>query len=96
MLGARILVVDTGPVEGVEALSEALTQAEYSATVGEALGRQGWIGDPGELALETTFMSFTVCWNSTGLSTLWGRPILVGSEEKAVMETQTHSPSSSR
>lgn len=56
VLGHDILVVDTGPVEGVEALSDALTQAEYSATVGEALGRRGWIGDPGELALETTFM----------------------------------------
>jgi len=56
VLGTRILVVDTGPVDGIEALSEALTQAEYSVTVGEALGRQGWIGDPGELALETTFM----------------------------------------
>jgi len=56
LLGPEILIVDTGPVEGIEALSDALTQAEYSATVGEALGRQGWIGDPGELALETTFM----------------------------------------
>ena len=56
VLGNEILVVDTGPDEGVEALADALTQAEYSATVGEALGRQGWIGDPGELALETTFL----------------------------------------
>jgi hypothetical protein len=56
VLGPDVVIIDTGPVEGIEALSEALTQAEYSATVAEALGRRGWIGDPGELALETTFL----------------------------------------
>jgi len=56
VLGGDIVVIDTGPVAGVDALSDALTQAEYSATVAEALGRRGWIGDPGELALETTFL----------------------------------------
>lgn len=56
VLGGDILAIDTGPVEGVDALAEALTQAEYSATVAAALGRRGWIGDPGALALETTFL----------------------------------------
>ena len=56
VLGEEIVVVDTGAVEGIEALSDALTQAEYSATVAETLGRHGWLGDPGELALETTFL----------------------------------------
>ncbi len=52
----RCVVIDTGPVEGIEALADALTQADYSATVAAALGRHGWIGDPGALALETTFL----------------------------------------
>jgi hypothetical protein len=56
VLGQDIVIIDTGPVEGVEALAEALTEAEYSASVAEALGRRGWIGDPDELALETTFL----------------------------------------
>ena len=56
VLGPDIVAIDTGPVEGVDALAEALTQAEYSVTVAAALGRRGWIGDPGALALETTFL----------------------------------------
>jgi hypothetical protein len=56
VLGDDILVMDTGPVPGIEALADALTQAEYSASVAAALGRRGWIGDPGALALETTFL----------------------------------------
>jgi hypothetical protein len=56
VLGDDIVVIDTGIVEGVEALSDALTHADYSATVAAALGRRGWIGDPGSLALETTFL----------------------------------------
>ena len=56
VLGAGAVAIDTGPVEGVEALAEALTQAESSASVATALGLRGWIGDPGALALETTFL----------------------------------------
>ncbi len=56
VLGEDVVVIDTGPVEGIERLSDALNEAEYSATVAEALGRRGWIGDPDELALETTFL----------------------------------------
>jgi hypothetical protein len=56
VLGPDIVVIDTGPVHGIEPLSDALEQAEYSASVAEALGRRGWIGDPDELALETTFL----------------------------------------
>jgi len=56
VLGEDIVAVDTGPVEGCEALADALTQADYSAGVAERLGRRGWIGDPGELALESTFL----------------------------------------
>jgi hypothetical protein len=52
----RCVAVDSGPIEGIEAVAEALTQADYSATVAASLGRRGWIGDPGELALETTFL----------------------------------------
>ena len=54
--GGRCVAVDSGPIEGIEAVAEALTQADYSATVAASLGRRGWIGDPGELALETTFL----------------------------------------
>jgi hypothetical protein len=56
VLGDDIVVIDTGPVPGVEALADELAHAEYSATVAEALGRRGWIGEPGEMALETTFL----------------------------------------
>ncbi|MEX1294845.1 MAG: helix-turn-helix domain-containing protein [Candidatus Limnocylindrales bacterium] len=56
VLGDDTVVIDTGVVEGVEALADALTHADYSATVAAALGRRGWIGDPGSLALETTFL----------------------------------------
>ncbi len=56
VLGEDIVVIDSGPVAGVEALADVLTQTEFSASVAESLGRRGWIGDPGELALETTFL----------------------------------------
>lgn len=55
-LGGDIVVVDTGPIEGYDNLDDALTQADYSVTVAAALGRQGWVGHPGEVALETTFL----------------------------------------
>ena len=56
VLGEDIVVVDTGPVEGCEALADALTQADYSAGVAENLGRRGWFSSPGQLALESTFL----------------------------------------
>ena len=56
VLGPDIVVIDTGPIGGVEALADALTHADYSATVAAALDRRGWIGDPGSMALETTFL----------------------------------------
>ena len=56
VLGKDWIAVDSGPVEGIEPLSDALAQAEYSVGVAANLGRQGWIGDTGELALETTFL----------------------------------------
>ena len=56
VLGKDIVAIDSGPIESCEALADALTQAEYSATVAVSLGRRGWIGDPGQLALETTFL----------------------------------------
>ncbi len=56
VLGEDIVVIDSGPIAGVEALADVLTQAEFSANVAESLGRRGWIGDPGALALETTFL----------------------------------------
>ena len=56
VFGDDIVAVDTGPVKGCEALADALTHADYSAGVAESLGKRGWIGDPGELALESTFL----------------------------------------
>ena len=56
VLGEDIVVIDTGLVAGIEALSDALAQADYAATVAAALGQRGWIGNPGQLALETTFL----------------------------------------
>ena len=54
--GEDYIAVDTGPIEGCEALADALSEADYSASVAASLGRSGWIGDPGHLALETTFL----------------------------------------
>jgi len=56
VLGDDIVVIDSGPIDGVEALVDARANAEYSAAVAEALGRRGWITDTGDLALETTFL----------------------------------------
>jgi hypothetical protein len=56
VLGEDLVAVDTGPVATLEALADALTQAEYSATVADSLGRRGWFNDPGQLALESTFL----------------------------------------
>jgi len=56
ILGEDYIAVDTGAIEGCEALADALTEAEYSASVAASLGHSGWIGDPSHLALETTFL----------------------------------------
>jgi hypothetical protein len=56
ILGDDLVAVDTGPVAGCEPLADALAQADYTASVASSLGRRGWISDPGELALETTFL----------------------------------------
>jgi hypothetical protein len=56
VLGDEIVVVDSGLLDGFEALPEALTQAGYSATVAASLGRYGWLDSPGQVALETTFL----------------------------------------
>lgn len=56
VLGTDVIVLDSGPVEGTEALASALGEVEYAARVAETLGRRGWIGDPGQLALESTFL----------------------------------------
>jgi hypothetical protein len=54
--GEDYIAVDTGPIEGCEALADALSETDYSASVAASLGRFGWIGEPGHLALETTFL----------------------------------------
>ena len=50
------VAVDSGVVDGIEALADALARAEYSIGIAESLGRKGWVGDPGNLAQETTFL----------------------------------------
>ncbi len=56
LLGEGVVAIDSGPIEGCEALADALTQASYSASVAASLGRHGWFANPGELALESTFL----------------------------------------
>lgn len=55
-LGSDYIALDSGPVEGCEGLADALADVEYALGVATSLGRSGWIGDPGGLALETTFL----------------------------------------
>ena len=50
------VAVDSGAVDGIEPLADALARAEYAVGIAASLGRKGWIGDPGNLALETTFL----------------------------------------
>ena len=50
------VAIDTGLVDGIEPLADALAEAEYSAGVAANLGRRGWIGNPEMLAMETTFL----------------------------------------
>ena len=56
VLGEDFLALDGGPVAGCEALADALTDIDYASSIATSLGRVGWIGDPGQLALETTFL----------------------------------------
>ncbi len=56
ILGDDFVAVDSGRVEGCEALAEALEHASYSVSVAARLGRRGWFADPAELALESTFL----------------------------------------
>jgi hypothetical protein len=56
LLGDAWTAVDMGHVEGFEALSAALAQAEYAVGVAADIGHRGWVGDPGTIALETTFL----------------------------------------
>lgn len=50
------VAVDSGPIAGIEPMADALASAEYSVGIAASLGRKGWIGNPGNLALETTFL----------------------------------------
>jgi DNA-binding PucR family transcriptional regulator len=56
ILGDGCVAVDSGSVAGCEALSDTVADIDYAASVAVSLGRSGWIGSPGELALETTFL----------------------------------------
>jgi hypothetical protein len=56
VLAADALAVESGMVDGCEALADALSDIDYAVGVGTSLGRSGWIDDPGQLALETTFL----------------------------------------
>ena len=56
VMGEGVVAVDAGPVEGCEALAEALEVANYCLGVATALGQHGWISDPSQLALESTFL----------------------------------------
>lgn len=56
VIGDGYLSVDSGRIAGCEALAQALAVVEYAAGIAESLGRSGWIGHPGHLALETTFL----------------------------------------
>jgi hypothetical protein len=56
VMGDAWVAVDVAHVGGFEAISVALGQAEYAVGVAAGLGYRGWVGDPGTVALETTFL----------------------------------------
>ncbi len=56
VMGEGVVAVDAGPIEGCEALAEALEAANYCMSVATAIGQRGWISDPSQLALESTFL----------------------------------------
>ena len=48
--------VDTGPLEGIEAVASAVVEADYSLGIAGRLDRRGWIDTPSALALEAAFL----------------------------------------
>jgi PucR C-terminal helix-turn-helix domain len=56
VLGDTWAAVDSGPVGGIEALSQATATASYALRVAVRLGRTGWLGHPDTLAIETAFL----------------------------------------
>lgn len=56
VVGDESIAVDRGAIEGSEALADALADVDYAASIAASLGRHGWISDPAQLALETTFL----------------------------------------
>ena len=48
--------VDTGPLEGIEAVASAVVEADYALRIASRLDRRGWIDTPSALALEATFL----------------------------------------
>ena len=56
VVGQGWVAIDSGTVEGIHPLADALAEAEFALGVAADLARRGWIGDAGTLALETTFL----------------------------------------
>jgi hypothetical protein len=48
--------VDTGPLEGIEAVASAVVEADYALGIAARLDRRGWIETPSALALEAAFL----------------------------------------
>mgnify|MGYP001826837990 FL=1 len=48
--------VDTGPLEGIEAVASAVVEADYALGIAGRLDRRGWIDTPSALALEAAFL----------------------------------------
>jgi hypothetical protein len=48
--------VETGPLEGIEAVASAVVEADYALGVAARLDRRGWIETPSALALEAAFL----------------------------------------
>ena len=55
-LGQDWVAVDSGPVDGIEPLADALATLQQGVGVAASLGRRGWVGDPGYLALESLLL----------------------------------------
>ncbi len=56
ILGQDWVAVDSGTVDGIEPLADALSTLQHGVGVAASLGRRGWVGDPGSLALESLLM----------------------------------------
>ena len=48
--------VETGPLEGIEAVASAVVEADYALGIAARLDRRGWIDTPSALALEAAFL----------------------------------------